>query len=217
MDVGVFRGTMMAITAGCVALIVAKCAGAFDKPTAQAVPAQKVATVLPNAWEEMTRKAYPKEFAKMGDAGMKRVNVLGPQLVQRAAESPECDAVEIVILSLDRSTKANPAFIVDCRNRKRFIMTEADLSGAGPASLQSKMNKSDAEYSTQCSQAIRSQLKNPSSYDRHITSNNVQRAQTGNVVVSFNFTAKNDLGAELDHKARCVFTPDGQMEASIDR
>lgn len=75
--------------------------------------------------------------------------------------------------------------------------------------------KSDASYMTDCQKLIKQQAKYPSSIDHKAFSTSVYHAPNGNVAVTAPFTAKNALGAELEHTARCIFTKDGHQEISI--
>lgn len=75
--------------------------------------------------------------------------------------------------------------------------------------------KGDASYMTDCQNMIKRQAQYPSSVDHKILSTSVYHAPNGNVAVTAPFSAKNGLGMELEHTARCIFTKDGQQEISI--
>lgn len=73
----------------------------------------------------------------------------------------------------------------------------------------------DAEYMTMCQGMIERQVNYPRTLDHKILSTSVYRAPNGNVVVTAPFSAKNAFGVEMDAKARCVFTPNGESEITI--
>jgi hypothetical protein len=177
--------------------------------------------IAPDAVTPYTKKAYPTFYSAWGAAGMKKVNDLMPLAAAKAAASPECNKVELVELSQQRSTPGkNIIFFVDCANRKRFYIDQSQLASAAVA--KSQTNKmaalSDSQAKEMCDRAIKVKLNNPLTYDRQYTTTSVYRAPTnGNVVVEFKFEAKNDLGAPLPHKARCTFTDRGLEDAIISK
>ena len=103
-------------------------------------------------------------------------------------------------------------------NTKRFYIEDTELTAAGPAQSQAaKMSAlSDSQATQSCESAIKGQLTNPLTFNRKMGTTSVYRAPTtANVVVQFTFEAKNNLGALLPSKARCVITDSGIEEASI--
>ncbi len=169
----------------------------------------------------ITQKSYPKLYAAWGAAGVKRINELMPMAAQKVAASPECDKVDLVEISQGRSTPGKKiVFFVDCANTKRFFVEDTELSTTGPAQSQAaKMSGlSDSQATQTCESAIKAQLTNPMTFNRKMGTTSVYRAPTtANVVVQFNFEAKNNLGALLPSKARCVMTDRGIEEASISK
>ncbi len=169
----------------------------------------------------ITQKSYPKLYAAWGAAGVKRINELMPKAAQKVAASPECDKVDLVEISQGRSTPGKKiVFFVDCANTKRFFVEDTELSTTGPAQSQAaKMSAlSDAQATQTCESAIKAQLTNPMTFNRKMGTTSVYRAPTtANVVVQFNFEAKNNLGALLPSKAKCVMTDRGIEEASISK
>lgn len=114
----------------------------------------------------------------------------------------------------------NIVFFVDCVNGKRFYVEQSELrTNAVARSQTGKMaSLSDTQATSACDDAIKGQLHNPMTFNRKLGTNSVYRAPTtGNVVVQFNFEAKNNLGALLPSKAKCVFTDRGIEEASISK
>jgi hypothetical protein len=177
--------------------------------------------VAPHAVSPITQKSYPKLFAAWGAGGVKRINDLMPRAAQKAAASAECDKVDLVGLSQSRSVPGKHiVFFVDCANSKRFYIEDSDLESSSAAQSQtSKMTAlSDTQATQSCEAAVKAQLHNPLTFDRKLGTTSVYRAPTtGNVVVQFTFEAKNNIGALLPSKARCVLTDRGIEEASISK
>lgn len=182
-------------------------------------PALANPKIAPHAVMPITQKSYPKLYAAWGAAGVKRINELMPKAAQKAAASPDCDKVDLVEISQNRSTPGKKiVFFVDCVNTKRFYIEDTELTAAGPAQSQAaKMSAlSDSQATQSCESAIKGQLTNPLTFNRKMGTTSVYRAPTtANVVVQFTFEAKNNLGALLPSKARCVITDSGIEEASI--
>jgi hypothetical protein len=169
----------------------------------------------------ITQKGYPKLYAEWGAAKIKEVNGLQPLAAEKVSASSECDKVEIVGLSTQRSSpKGEIVFFVDCANGKRFYVSKTELKSASSVqSQEKKMSRLSDQQSTEaCERAIKAQLANPMTFSRNFGTNSVYRApSTGNVVVEFVFDAKNNIGNELPHKARCVFNDQGLQEARISK
>lgn len=175
--------------------------------------------IAPHAVIPITQKSYPKLYDAWGTAGVKRINDFMPKAAQKAAASPECDKVDLVEISQNRSIpRKKIVFFVDCANTKRFYIEDSELGTAAPVQSQAaKMSSmSDTQAALNCESAIKAQLTNPLTFNRKMGTTSVYRAPTtGNVVVQFTFEAKNNLGALLPSKAKCVITDRGIEEASI--
>lgn len=175
--------------------------------------------IAPHAVMPITQEGYPKLYAAWGAAGVKQINELVPKAAQKVASSPECDKVDLVEISQNRSTPGKKiVFFVDCANSKRFYVEDTELTSASAARSQTaKMSAiSDTQATQNCESAIKAQLNNPLTFNRKLGTTSVYRAPTtGNVTVQFMFEAKNNLGALLPSKAKCVITDRGIEEASI--
>lgn len=184
-------------------------------------PALADPKIAPHAVIPITQKSYPKLYAAWGAAGVKKINQLMPLAAQKAAASPECDRVDLVEISQNRSTPGKDiVFFVDCANRKRFYIGQSDLHS--PAAAKSQTGKmgslTDAQATFTCENTVKTQLHNPLTFSRKFGTTSVYRAPTtGNVVVQFTFEAKNNLGGVLPSKARCVLTDRGLEEATISK
>jgi len=177
------------------------------------------AKISPHAVIPITQKGYPKTYAAWGAEGVKRLNALMPLAAQKVARSTECDTVDLVELSDQRSKPPKHAvFFVDCVNGKRFYVDESELGAQTPVQSQTKKMQalSDIQAIATCEKAIRPKLMVPDSHKRHLTDTSVYRAPaTGNVVVEYALTASNKAGVALTNRAKCVFTDQGLVEATI--
>lgn len=168
----------------------------------------------------ITKKGYPKLYAQWGAKKINEVNALMPLAAAKVAASPECNKVDLVELSSQRSSPTGDiVFFADCQNGKRFYVSKAELtmkSGA-PQSQEAKMRAvTDQQAIAACDRAIKAQLTNPMTFDKKFGSNSVYRApSTGNIAVEFTFEAKNNFGGALPHKARCVINDKGLQDAII--
>jgi hypothetical protein len=184
-------------------------------------PAPANPKIASNAVMPITQKSYPKLYAAWGAAGVKRINELMPKAAQKVAASQECDKVDLVEISQIRSAPGKKiVFFVDCANTKRFFVEDTELSAADPAQSQAAKisGLSDSQATQSCESAIKAQLTNPLTFNRKMGTTSVYRAPTtANVVVQFTFEAKNNIGALLPSKAKCVITDRGIEEASISK
>ncbi len=180
---------------------------------------QHIPRIASHAVIPITKESYPKLYKKWGKAGVDRINELMPLAAKKVSESPECDEVDYVEISQERSISGKKiVFFVDCRNRKRFYVDESDLRiESGVLSQTKKMSSiSDADAIKIAEAAVKSELTNPLSYKRKFGSTSVYRAETtGNIVVQFEFEAKNTLGNVLPHKARCIINDQGSVDVSL--
>lgn len=175
------------------------------------------AKISPGAAMLIQGEGWDKTIQKWGGKWIQKINMLMPRVAMYAAKSPDCDYVEIVGLS-DRSAIGQSAvFFVDCRNRQRFYVSEADLgSAAAPISKNAKTaGISDDVAITACIEQVKDQLKFPLSFDRHVLSTKVYRSPYGNISVYFTFSAKNALGGSTPQHARCAVDDTGIYPAEI--
>lgn len=167
----------------------------------------------------ITQKGYPRLYSQWGPEGVRKINQLMPLAAEKAASSNSCDKVDIVEISQSRSSpKGNIVFFADCMNGKRFYITDRDLETSTPALSQTQKMAaiSNLDATSACEKAIKRKLTYPLSFKKKHLSNSVYRApSTGNIVVTFNFEAKNALGGVLPSPAKCVFTDQGLVEATI--
>lgn len=160
-------------------------------------------------FEPYSRQDFPKLFARLGSDAA-RFQRLREGAAYKALASGKCDHVEISEIS-DDSTKANLIAFVDCTNKERFLISEADLKDGETPLAQSERVVDRTAAIQACSDAAKSRAKFPSLVDTHtwagasFTSNKT----TGNARVLLDFEATNALGVELPYKASCLFPAGG--------
>lgn len=191
---------------------------AAEPIAAEQPPAKSVGVIADGVVGKLTRSQYPKAYKKWGQKGFDRINGLAPKAAQLIVESGTCDSLEVLGLSDVRSKPPKSiVFFADCANGKRFYVTEADIKSQ--KGIVSK-NDQTARYSDglvvgQCTDAVRSSLQFPSSFDSKFGGTTVYRAPTGNVVVNIDFDAKNGFGNVLPYRGRCVFDDQGMSPPEI--
>lgn len=165
---------------------------------------------------EITKKDYPKTYARWGGKWIGDINTLMPIAVARVASNSKCDTPVNADLSDNRSTpKKEAVFYVDCSNGERFYVSQNELSGTDEiVSESNKLLGEPRQYIEPCRMMIKSQLSYPSSFDEEFGTT-AYKGSSGNMVVEIRFTAKNQLGGELPQAARCVFGTSGENEAII--
>lgn len=166
----------------------------------------------------ITQSAYPKTYQKWGAAGIARINALLPKAADKVTESAECDRLDIIELSDERSIpKKKIVFFADCANGKRFYVSDDELKNQ--TVITSKQSKtatlSDSAVMGACMTRVKAQLNHPSTFKLHSFSQSVYRAPTGNVVAEFMFSAKNTFGLETKHKAKCYTDDRGMSDPEI--
>jgi hypothetical protein len=177
--------------------------------TSAAPPASAHKAPIPDyALTPYTQDQYPKLFAAFGSR-IDDVERLRRAAAEKAASSPTCDGVEIVELSLDRSSLSDLNFFVDCANTTRFRFSESELASAGPAASESQKAWSEADARSACEDLIRRSATIPTTVKVHsFLGTSVYKAPTtGNVVVTSDFDAKNAFGTEIGYRAKCYFEP----------
>lgn len=75
-----------------------------------------------------------------------------------------------------------------------------------------KDNSPRVELAQGCAQFIKNNAKYPSSVDLHLISGlSIEKQGNSNYLVMLDFDAKNSLGNELPHTARCLMRPDATL------
>ena len=158
------------------------------------------------------KEGYPSFFKKFGSR-VKDIEKYRAIAAKKAASDKECAIVKWSSVYLDKSTKNNALFWVDCEKPsggypyKRFNFTEADLNN--PDSLVIS-NRDKALSETQaldaCEQLIKSKANYPSTVKvNRITATYKLFEHLGNTRTIMNFKSKNAFGLELKFTAYCTF------------
>lgn len=179
----------------------------------------KVVSVDPSVLGLIEGEGWDKTRREWGRAGVAKVNRLMPAAAARVAASPECDSVISVGLSGERGRPPNdPVFFIDCNNKRRFYVSEADLAKEAPAVSRNAQvaGVSDSGAIATCERSVRQQLNLPSSYDRDLLNTRVLRSEYGTLSVQFTFQAKNRLGIEANLRATCFVDDRGVQPAEIE-
>lgn len=184
--------------------------------TEESVQPETITKDYSNIVYKITKKGFPKTYDNWGKKWIDDINTMMPLAVQRVASNSLCDEPIDVDLSDNRSTiKKEAVFYVDCANGERFYISQNELSNTTKIQAESDvLSGVPSQYIEPCREMIKAQLNQPSSFNADIGVNSF-KGTSGNMVVEINFTAKDTLGIEQPHSARCVFGTNGENEAVI--
>jgi hypothetical protein len=164
--------------------------------------------ITSGALSPYTEQGYPKTVQTYGGR-LVEIEAFRRRAAELAIDSGKCDKVVFSELSDSRSSLADLHFWVECRNKERFYLSEAELkAGAAPAS-QRELAWTKASATDACRAAIKERALMPSEVDvREIIGTSFYEAPTThNVVLNMDFDAKNALGAMMPYTAICHFEP----------
>ncbi|MEZ5710100.1 MAG: hypothetical protein R3E02_12015 [Blastomonas sp.] len=203
-------------------------AEATEEPEQRVDPvAEKLALlqekIVQNAVIEMDRNDYAKTYAKLGEAQFDNANNLMRWAAIAAAESKQCDQVEIVDVS-DRATRSELQWFVDCKNKERFQIKQAQAEAAKgkydpdatpqqrkaakqvavaePKSARWK-NFNEAIAVTACQSLVRSAMINQGSFDTAWGWDSEKNDDTGIVTIQQDFEAENGFGGTISSRYHC--------------
>lgn len=179
-------------------------------------PKTKVAVVLPDAINTLTRDNNPKLFKQWGQPGFDRINTLMPLAAAQVARAPDCDALYYIDLSAKSTPNGPITFFADCKNGKRFFVNEADIAAgtAAQSDAENAANTSDSVALATCHNAIKAQIKNPKSLKPSTTGVDIHRPASGNIIVLAKFKSRNEIGIEVPQTARCDLNSQGQIQSA---
>lgn len=166
-----------------------------------------------------TQSNYPKLFDAWGKKWMDKINNLKKPVADYITKQNSCDSLEVLELSQARSVvRQNVVFFGDCANGERFYISEKDVKNSlsQVKSQHQKMKSiSNAEALSRCENLVKYHLNIPDTYNRKFFTTTVYRSKTlGNIVVGFDFTARNYFGQTIPKKAKCVIS-DNDMELNF--
>lgn len=179
--------------------------------------AQAEAPIDPGVYDPYkVEHGWEKLFAEWKPEGVRRIQRLREAAATTVARNPKCDAVAMSEVS-DRSIPpSTPIVFVDCKNGERFYLGEGDVGEQVLSQTDKGARFSNAELVRACTEAVQSKLNVPASFRSNMWSISERQAPTtGNRVVEFSFSAMNRLGAKLPAKARCIATPEGDVDITI--
>ena len=117
-----------AIVTGVAAALLGGCSSEPAGPATLSYEALQ-AKIGPDAVWTMTRAEYGKSYSRLGVKQFDNANVLMQWAAIAAAESDQCDHVEIVALS-EKATRDELQWFVDCKNKARLQIVQAQAEDA---------------------------------------------------------------------------------------
>ncbi|NLR71192.1 hypothetical protein HGI47_09935 [Novosphingobium sp. ERN07] len=170
--------------------------------------------IAPDTVIPMDRADYRKTFAKLGKKQFDNANDLMKWAAVAAAESDKCDKVVVVGIS-DYATAKELQWFVDCENKERFQIREAqavavrakfaaaNVAVAEPKSAQWK-NFNERVAVSDCKSLVQSVMTDRGSFDAAWTWDSEKDDQTGRVTIQQDFEAKNGFGGTISSRYHCV-------------
>ena len=190
------------------------------KPTKpQKIKKQKIdyeKLIDPAAITKYTPQYYPKTVKKFGPR-LEEIEKFKKEAALKALKSGKCDYVELVELST-KSTLDNLIFWVDCRNGHRIYLSEDDLKNKKSKVFTQEERAIPRTQAIQwCKRAILNRLNYPSTAKFHLITGTAYylNKQTGNVVVTMDFEAKNAFNLEFKYRGTCFISPEGKLELRL--
>lgn len=90
---------------------------------------KKTIDIADGAFTVYTKESFPKLYAKYGEAGLKAITQHDASAAFMVAELPECDRVEYVGYSEERTLyPSHLATFVDCANNNRFYVENMQIT-----------------------------------------------------------------------------------------
>lgn len=160
-------------------------------------------------------KSWEKTYAAWGEMGVERINALMQPAAELVAASPGCDRLVNLALSGDRSSPPGDiVFYAEAENGNRFYITEDDVINKRKVVSQNEKSKwLDEQQLLEISQeAVKARLTGPC----HFSGASVYRAVVGRTVVTVEFSARGDTGANIKNVAKCYFDGLSLKEVEFD-
>ncbi len=165
---------------------------------------QYIGKISPYALSPYTKHGYPDTLKKYGSR-LKEIEFFRRKAAELAIESNKCDVVEIVELSMSRSSLNHLHFWVDCRNLQRIYLDEFQLSKGGDVLTEKEKSWDKNTSIALCRKGILNKL-NLRTVNIHETTRR-KAPRTYNVAVTIAFNAEKVTGLKTKFLARCHFTP----------
>ena len=179
-----------------------------------------------SAVSDYTRAEYPDTYRRVGNITFAKLDELEPGAMYAAAESKNCDVVEHGSIS-DRSTKNGALWFVDCKNGKRFMVTQGQAKAALSRFKSKKLaladlvescttssvamcnattaqkNAKEAEIVTFCDILLKQAVKSPSTLDIAWQWKYAISDEPDIVIVQRDFDSQNGFGAMIRSRYHC--------------
>lgn len=204
---------------------VAMIGGCSGKPAAPAKSGYEAlqAKIEPHAVTPMTRADYKDTYARLGARQFDNANALMPWAAIAAAESDQCDRVDLVAVS-DKATRRELQWFVDCTNKERFQIRQAQAEAArgkydpaaSPEAKQAAQQVGKAEPKSarwkdfnmaaamaSCTTLVRSAMLNQGSFDTAFSYDSEKDDDTGIVTIQQDFEAQNGFGGTISSRYHC--------------
>ena len=190
-----------------------------ETPSEAVTLASLESKIADDAVMEMERGEFGDTYARLGGEAFKRANRLMKWPAIAVAASPRCNSVELAAIS-DRATAEALEWFVDCENRERFRVTEAQAIAArdsfdADGTAQDELavlapesavfdDLSEADVVSRCDIAVQSAMRSQGSFDTAWQWEFTRHPSTGRVTVVRDFEADNAFGATLSSQYECV-------------
>lgn len=171
----------------------------------------------------MTRAEYGTTYSRLGSSQFDNANALMLWAAIAAAESDQCNRVEVVAVS-DKATREELQWFVDCANKERFQIKQAQAEAAqskyDPAVKPEEREAAKkvavaepksarwkdfnmAQAITACSTLVRSAMLNQGSFDAAWSYDSEKNDDTGIVTIQQDFEAQNGFGGTISSRYHC--------------
>lgn len=179
--------------------------------------------VGPDVAVPMTRAEFGDTYARLGASQFETANALMGWAALAAAESDQCNRVEVMGVS-DDATRDELQWFVHCQNGERFQINQAqaeaargtydpaatpeqrlaaeDVPIAEPKSARWK-NFNERVALTACQDLVRSVMLDQGSFDAAWSWDSEKNDETGVVTIQQDFAAQNGYGGTLSSRFHC--------------
>lgn len=211
-----------------IAASLAACSGAPNKASEKATAETPQEKVGADAVMAMNRTDFGKTYERLGKRQFERANSLMEWAAIAAAESDQCDKVELVSIS-ESATRSELQFFADCQNKERFQITQAQAEAAqakydAKASSEVKLAAQEAEplkpksarwenfnervAVSACKSLVQSAMMDRGSFDAAWSWDSEKNDKTGIVTIQQDFDAKNGFGGTISSRYHCEVDAD---------
>ena len=171
---------------------------------------------IPETEKELIEKGGRGVLNKFGIEAIKKSNKLVPLSVQKLAKERKCDKIINALLHVERSSSEKLYVSIDCKDGKRFILSEDDISSNKKLlSVKDKLELSFDNNWNLCEYLIKNELSHPASYNQDVGKSSF-KINNYSTVINIAFTAKNGFGMPIDFVGHCKFDDIGLVDFKIE-